>query len=630
MKAKLGWLALWVALVAGLGLRLAVVLDDGPAPRHDLFPGMDEVNYHELAENLRTSGAFAAWTGGFLTRSTRAPGYPAVLAAATLLTRNSPWTAPLLNLAFDCVNLWLIFLIAKALYGKMAGRLAVGLYALFGPVFLYLPLATPEMMAVTLILLVGLCLIQLREHYWRTVPALGILYALLIHTRPVFLLLIPVVGLCAWLELAGGAWRVRLARAVLPAVLVLALCLPWGIRNWRLHQAVVPVCVTAGWHLVNRAQTTADLSVKFLTDYIYAPAHAKFAEGDYYREGMKLSGELFRREPFRVLGNGALRVIHGWILPQSPFRFFLPRAYVRPVFLGERWFIPVPDAEGLLYLAVGLTVLGAVWWRRRWRQCVGTWFRQSRSLLLLLFAYAIVHILGFPLIQYRFIIEPVMLILGVGLVVGYLAVWRVGRASAAEICNLKSEIAPFLSAICSLPSPFAKATADRSVIRSPSCEFRGAENLPLGFSALFLVAILTAWGVRSDRPWLCYPDLAVSPGQLNYRLARQGQWRNAGDLPPASRAAFAGVVRYSRPGLVFPADWAVAVPAAQGTVAMLYVNCRDERFAGTLGELGLGDCKLNFAGPTVPHDGDTIQVQGILKTGAYKDLILDVESWQKF
>lgn len=200
-NARLLRWAMWAILLAGVALRVAVILHHGPAPRHDLFPGMDEVNYHELADNLNAYGLYAAWTGGFLARSTRSPGYPAMLAAAQLLTGGNRWTAPLLNLAFDLTNLLLVFLLARRLYGATAGGLAAGLYALFGPVFLYLPLATPEMLSVTLVLLVAWCLALLPGHPWRLLTALGIVYALLIHTRPVFLLLTPVLGVCVWLQL---------------------------------------------------------------------------------------------------------------------------------------------------------------------------------------------------------------------------------------------------------------------------------------------------------------------------------------------------------------------------------------------------------------------------------------------
>jgi hypothetical protein len=144
-----------------------------------------------------------------------------------------------------------------------------------------------------------------------------------------------------------------------------------------------------------------------------------------------------------------------------------------------------------------------------------------------------------------------------------------------------------------------------------------------------MVAILVAGGARSDRPGISYPASEASPGHVNYRMARKVQWLSRGDLPTGTKAIFAGVVRYSRPGLFFPAALAVAVPDPQGTVAMLYVDAHDRRAGTPLDRLGRGDCKLNFSGPTAPRDGEAIQVRGILKAGAYKDLIIDVETWQK-
>jgi len=586
-------LGLWAMLAAGVILRLAVIIHNGHTPRHDLFPGMDEVNYRELAENLRTERIFAAWTGGFLTRSTRSPGYPVALAAAEMLSAGSSWTAPALNLLLDLLNLALVFLLAGRWYGAHAAGTAAALYALFGPVFLYLPLATPEILSVTLVLLICLGLAQLRTHYWRTAPAVAVLFAWLIHTRPVFLLLLPALGLAAWLELAGSAWRNRLIRATLLATLALILCLPWGIRNWRLHQAIVPVCVTAGWHLVNRAQTTADLSVSFLTDYIYEPAHAKFAEGDYYREGMKLSGKLFRHEPFRVLGNGCLRVIHGWILPQTPWRWLLPRAYIRPVYFGSRWFVPVPDAEGLLYLFLALSAVAIYQLKRDWLKAMATWFRPARAALLLLAAYAAAHVLGFPLIQYRFIVEPLLLILGVGLAITLLTAMGWLRVAPA------------------------------------SCEFRNPVNLLPTAATIALLSLLLFALPRSASPSQDYDPVSAPAGYIGYAAARQRQWQFRGELPPDTRAALAGVIKYRRTNLRFPSGQAAAVPDEQSAVAMLYVRYADRCARSGIERLGDGDCKLNLPGQTTLRDGDAVFVQGTLHTGAYKDLILDVESWQK-
>jgi 4-amino-4-deoxy-L-arabinose transferase-like glycosyltransferase len=608
MKGQGVNLALWAAIAVGLILRVAVILQSGPAPRHDLFPGMDEVNYHELAENVRLYGTYAAWTGGFLTRSTRSPGLPVLLAAAQHLTHGHPWTAPLLNLSLDVLNLLLVFLVAQRLHGPLAARLAAALYAVFGPVFLYLPLATPEILSVSLVLLVTLSLLALREHYGRNALALGLLYAFLIHTRPVFLLLVPALALAAWLQLrpadeGHAAARpnlrgMRLLKAAFPAALALLLCLPWGVRNHRLHQAVVPVCVTAGWHLVNRAQTVEDLSVKFLTDYIYDPAHVNFAEGDYYRQGMRLSRDLFWREPLRVLGFGTLRVIHGWLLPSSPWRPLLPRAYVRPVPLGTRGHVvPVPDAEGLLYL-LGFCCLATLVWRpRQWLGDASPWLHRALPLLVLLAAYALVHVIGFPLVQYRFTIEPLLLILGSGLALRLLA----------PLANPK--VAPRPPAAAATPT------------------FPGTENLPLACALLLLLAVVVAWTARSPRSPVHYSDATLPHGHLGYPETRQWQWQNLGNLPPDTKAAFVGIVKYSRPGLAFPAGLAVAVPQPGSAVAMLYVQAHDANAPSSLAALGIGDCKLNFPDRHVPKDGQAIAVSGSLTTGAYKDLILKVETW---
>lgn len=435
-------------------------------------------------------------------------------------------------------------------------------------------------------------------------------------------------------------------KAAFPAVLALFLCLPWGVRNYRLHHAIVPVCVTAGWHLVNRAQTTEDLSVEFLTDYIYAPEHAQFTEGDYFREGMALSRELFRRQPLQVLYFGCLRVIQGWFLPQSPCRFLLPRAYVWPVFLGNRFFLPAVDGEGLLYLGIALTAIAAAglrWHRRKdrtqatrfrisnfefrisatvFKKAFRTWFGPSRALLLLLAAYAAVHVIGFPLIQYRFIVEPVLLILGVGWGAGCLAAWK-GNGTTIRDSDNDSD---------NDNNNDSDSDKDKREILSPQsvCEFRGAENLPLVCSAIFAAAILAAWGWRTERPSIQYPAIELPAGHVDYPEARRLQWLGRGNLPEGTRAAFAGVLRYRRPGLAFPAGKAVAIPDENSTVAVLYVNSGNARAAGFPDELGLGDCKLNIRGKTTLQDGDAVRVRGTLKTGAYKDLILDVEAWQSW
>lgn len=84
-----------------------------------------------------------------------------------------------------------------------------------------------------------------------------------------------------------------------------------------------------------------------------------------------------------------------------------------------------------------------------------------------------------------------------------------------------------------------------------------------------------------------------------------------------------GRVRYMRSGFEFVENGAApAIRNEKCVAAKLYVaELEDPPF-------GNGDVKLNFHGPRLPDENDYISCHGPVRTGVFRDIIIDVDNWE--
>ncbi|HEX4668650.1 MAG TPA: glycosyltransferase family 39 protein [Solirubrobacterales bacterium] len=161
----------------------------------------------------------------------RAPGYPFFLGGLYAVSGDSIAVGRLANAALGALAVFLLYLIAKRIWGRRIGLLAAALVAVFPPLVLLSRELLSEPLFIALELGMVLCLLEfrrLRQLRWAALG--GLLFGLAALTRnPGPALAIPlVVGL--WVSRPRLRWRAAAAPAL--ALLCAALTIaPWTLRN---------------------------------------------------------------------------------------------------------------------------------------------------------------------------------------------------------------------------------------------------------------------------------------------------------------------------------------------------------------------------------------------------------------
>ncbi len=566
-------------LFSGLILRIYFLSCTGTGPHYEYPVGMDEVNYLELASNIVEFKTYGAWSESFYTRSTRSPVYPAILSATRLFTGDTAFAAQILNLILDLGNIALIYLLASILFGRKTALLSSGLWAFYAPAFLYCQFITSDILSVFLFLTFCVSLSLTKRSY-----ATGMLLAipagaLMIHVKPAFLLAIPFVSLSVFMFLKGESTRKRLLKSGIPLISIYLLCIPWQIRNYGIHKSFVPVCTVAGWHLYDAVLDAKQLDPKPLMAFIYSKERAGFTETQYYNEGMPVFRQKLIKNPVKMPLYGLLRLLHSW-LPEKPYiRIFLPYAYFMPLRSDGNIMLVLPDFEGFTYcfliaFAFSIFLTG----RKLWKEQVSEWFSSCREIILICAVYLLSYSFGFPMIQYRFVAEPVMIVLGTGLIIRLMSYEKISfQLKSTFLC---------LSGI-----------------------------LIISF-ALILFSIF----YRTVTPRIDYHKKSRS--NSDFSSVHTFQRLNNGKIPENTVISETGTVKYLRQNLKFKENESVAQRDMEFSAAKLYVRLYDVEWPN-----GIGDLKLNFIYGNMPKNGDIIKVEGKAFPGLYRDIIINVDHW---
>ena len=582
--------------------------------------GMDGVDYRQLASNVLDRKEFSTWTAGFEAKSTRPPVYPLLVAAAYALSGNRGAVSPgILNFLLDVFSIFLIYLLGRLLAGEIVGLSAAGVYALFGHSPYYAAQTGPHTVSVALVLLLSLALISFRSRYWTVLPGFAILYAILIHLRPVFLLVSPFVLLVVYFSLPRGAcatrgekdgsadpapdasgvdWR-RAGKALLPLLLVAVLCVPWGIRNYREHGMLIPVCTVAGWHLGGTSVYDTQLPVTALMENIYAPEHRGFSEADYYALAKSMFFDALWRHPILLPAFGFARLVVGWAPPGPWWRCFQPKAYVFPLRIGGKFFLPLIDFEGLIYLFIFAVFLGAALSRRRFARVLSRFTRITWPLLVFIAGYALAHIIGFPLPTYRFIIEPPIIVLE--------CVFLMCLATA--YAGKRGRRSAFWRALALTRNRVA-GTAEISVVYGAAVFFSVLMAVPF-LATGNPVEVDYAVAKRASFPEKSYAEL------------RKIQWKHGGGVPKGTVARVAGTAGYFDEGYRHSVDDTFPVKDGDSVAGRLFVE-----YGSPEHPLGIGDVKVNFKRGNLPGEGEPVIVEGKVSIGRFKWIVIDVDEWK--
>ena len=233
-----------------IALRIAVaVVADGRIP-----PG-DARNYVVLAQHLLEGRGLviADHYMGVEVRALYPPVYPILLAAWGAMVGFSTASLTLLATIVDLATAGAMILLARMLGNRSAGLAAAWLYLIWPSVLLSTPLAQKEGVCALLAVVLAIQWVRLAAKQdagaarWYAAVGLGVTAGVLTLTQPGEAPLVMVFGLVA---AAACGWR-RAIVAGLRAVpfAVLAILLPWWIRNALIFGAFVPLTSAGGYGL---------------------------------------------------------------------------------------------------------------------------------------------------------------------------------------------------------------------------------------------------------------------------------------------------------------------------------------------------------------------------------------------
>jgi len=274
-------IALLAVLVVAAVLRVAAALTMGDVVE---LHG-DESYYVHAARSLAAGAGFPG--------ALRPPGYPAFLAATLVASDGSLRVARVVQAGVAVLGVALVFALVRPRFGTRAATLSALLCALHPTLVFYGHVFWSETVLTTLLLLAFVCLDRFdRERRDGWLLAAGFAFGATVLVRDMLLAFVPVAALWAML-VAGGdaarpALRVRLRRAALLVLPVVACVAPWVVRN-QLHFGGGALFVSSnGWYPIavgnliprHRILGMADENRAFVAAYDAQPdelARARFA-----------------------------------------------------------------------------------------------------------------------------------------------------------------------------------------------------------------------------------------------------------------------------------------------------------------------------------------------------------------
>ena len=243
-------------------------------------------------------------------------------------------------------------------------------------------------------------------------------------------------------------------------------------------------------------------------------------------------------------------------------------------------------------------------------------FYQTRGLIILIIGYSLVHIIGIPLIAYRFLIEPFLIVIFIGLIFSYATeLLKKYQPHTGKREKMSFKYAGVYDSIMS-----AMIFCDlRRKHKNWKGRFVNIDIIIIYAAVLLLLsAMMIPFAHKPEPAKHTYFALLKSKEVLNYRQLREMQWNNLGDIKPETHIAVQGVVRYTHQGFKYVEDDYYAKKDSKFTAARLFVRYGDKN-----NPLGSGDVRLNLKNSSNVKDGDVIKVIGTAKTGPFKEIIID-------
>jgi 4-amino-4-deoxy-L-arabinose transferase-like glycosyltransferase len=240
-----------LVVAAGAVARLAWAIADSWRPTSVRDPGLYLVLSEMVAngDGYRYPGADGGATAYY------PPGYPVALGGVQRLVRLVPGdlssfgVAIGFNIVLSVLTILLVFELCRRLFDPQVGLVAAGAIALWPNIVVHSGVVLTETLFLFLFVLMLLVALATREVArspgWARVATVGLLFAMVAMVRPTSFVVAPVFLLLWWREGAVVALR----RCAVVGAMVVALVLPWTIRNWVTMDALVLVSTNTGDNL---------------------------------------------------------------------------------------------------------------------------------------------------------------------------------------------------------------------------------------------------------------------------------------------------------------------------------------------------------------------------------------------
>ncbi|HAI70383.1 MAG TPA: hypothetical protein DCM38_13225, partial [Gammaproteobacteria bacterium] len=218
---------------------------------------IDEQDYYEIAENLSSQFHYALDQE---TTAFRPPGYP-ILLSVFLFIGADIFHLRMLNFIFLSLTLILLFEMLKTAYSQRAAIISAFLVIGY-PVLLYTASTLyPQIFGSFLFILFLFLLIRETTSNIQYLT-LGIIYAILVLTIPIFLLLLPIIVI--WM--ISSKKQIKVQYLLIFCITLSALIGSWTLRNYLVFDRFILLSSNAGINLLlgNSEKTQAHLGT--LTD----------------------------------------------------------------------------------------------------------------------------------------------------------------------------------------------------------------------------------------------------------------------------------------------------------------------------------------------------------------------------
>lgn len=240
-------------VVAGFALRLGWALGVRPEAPWDWADSGDQFSYYHYGSEIARGRGYVSYITGQAT-AYYPIGYPALLGALYFVALHTPITNDLMlvtalfHVVLSTASILLVFVVGRAMAGVRVGLIAAAVLAGF-PNLVYQ--VSSVQLETTFIFLVLAALAVIVTHDWATGPpshrrvlAFGVAMGVAVVVRPFAAVLI--VGLVGALAAVRIPWRRVAVLAFLPVGVIVAMSVPWTIRNAVQLDAFVPSSTNMG------------------------------------------------------------------------------------------------------------------------------------------------------------------------------------------------------------------------------------------------------------------------------------------------------------------------------------------------------------------------------------------------